>query len=264
MAVSRALFSTTGLFVVVTLVVAVGMVPRACAQGILACANGQQNGNLTYLNTHTSTWVTFGQAETPCMANSVTGLFSVSSFTYYLHIILRVPSPMQVLAYVLDATAGNSEMASIDVTALLPTTTTETPVTATFASPVALDPQHTYLLAFCAIQLATNDEFRTSINTSAGVSAMHLCTSQCTTSSGDWESIYEYAIQTSVVGTCPSPSPSPSPPMSGSPSPSPSIPGTPSPSASFTPDTRGSADRNDGLAARAVRFVLRLGTEFFH
>jgi hypothetical protein len=91
---------TTGLFIIIiiTLVVAMAMVPSTCAQGILVCANRQQNGNLTYLSPQ-RTWGRFGQAGTCCMGNSVTGLYLVTSFTYYLYINLHIPSPMQVSAY---------------------------------------------------------------------------------------------------------------------------------------------------------------------
>jgi hypothetical protein len=137
-----------GLFLVVTVVLAAAaMAPRAGAQLIQACDDGL-DGNIT--NSQYNGSFTF--RTNTCFANAITGLSSVTSFAYYLALYSGADAPLHATAIVIDEAARYIAVESIDISDLLPTTSggEAQAVTALFASPVALDPLRTYLLAFCA------------------------------------------------------------------------------------------------------------------
>jgi hypothetical protein len=199
-----------------------------------------------------------------CFANTVVGLSSITSFTYYL-ILDSAYASIPASAIIVDSTGGNRRaVASVNITDRLPTIEdTVQAVTATFASPVALDPQHTYQLAFCSYQTGAT-RVMYALQGSVEVNAALICfqdPAACTSASGEWYGV-SAILQTIISGGCassqsPSSSPSPSSSLSPSPSPSPSA----SPSASPSP-ARGGADRltpGKAFGAPAVRFLFGLG-----
>jgi hypothetical protein len=259
MPVHRTLLTAAALWLVVA--VASGMVPRACAQGIVACDDGQQNGNISYSGTNLNTGA-WGAYRLPCLANAITGLHSVTSFSYYVALAANY-APTQASGFIIDTSASNSPVASVNISHLLPTTAGEAQaVSAAFASPVALDPLHTYLLAFCATGEAAGANYSIAIG-GLEVRALQFCLGNCTTSSGEWQlASSPLVLITDIIGSCISASASPSPSASPTFPPPPRSP-TPSPSPS---PAKGSADRltpREALGAKAVRFVLELCTLLF-
>jgi hypothetical protein len=78
----------------------------------------------------------------------VRGLVQVTSFTYFFYYNSGVLTEAQ--AVVIDGWT-NTVVALVDITTLMPTTYHPTAMTATFASAVALNPLHNYLLAMCIL-----------------------------------------------------------------------------------------------------------------
>jgi hypothetical protein len=250
MAVSRTLLTA------LCLIVVAAMAPRARAQGIVACAEGQQNGNIS-CSSRMSSW---SFVALSCFANDIKGLRSVTGFAYQL--ALNDDVPAQALGLIIDATASNNEIAFVNITGQQPSGS-EGVVTATFASPVALDPQHTYLLAFCFTGVAAGSFVR--LGAGYDVNPAMSCTQDCTSPSGTWQRLSSsspYVLLTDIIGSCQAPSSSPSPSASQSPPPPRSPTPSPSPSPSPSP-AKGSADRLTPDEARAVRFVAGLCTLLF-
>jgi hypothetical protein len=263
------------------LVVVVAAAIGTAAQPIQACADGQSgNIDITYPS-FTVTRAAWGNRESAgCMANAITGLSSITSFTYYLKLETAY-APFTASAIVVNASSSASygAVASVDISQLVPTALFDVrAVTATFASPVALDPQRTYFLAICAY--APGDiRVGYSLQANREVTAEVYCTQDpetCTSASGLWVDSKD-VLKTIISGGCASPSPShtpsnsPTPSTSPSISPSPSFSPSPSPSNSPSPSAspspaRGSAERltpGKAFGAPAVRFLLGLRALFF-
>jgi hypothetical protein len=268
------------LFLVVFLAAA-AVAPLAGAQVIQAC-DGGLDGNVTYSQSYARTILSYNV----CLANAITGLRSITSFTYYLK-FYNSGTPIQVSAIIIDVTDSYSAVEAIDVSHLLPPGLSEQAVTASFASPVALDPLRTYYLAFCAYSSTGSSSlmFTTPLGQEAHVREYCYFGKGCTSPSTAqyWEEDAN-VILTDIVGSCqspPSPSTSPSAPPPGSPTPSPSpspspsaspslspspspSPSSASPSLSPSPSSASPAEKSnsdrltpgESFGARAVRFVL--------
>jgi hypothetical protein len=178
------------------------------ANEIMPCSGGSSGPTTVVLDQSIGALSSLNPEDIKCMANRVQGLSSISSFTYYaLHD--SGSGAITASGRVLDASAGYAVVASVDLTAQLPSTATSTAVTATFASAVALDPSHVYLLAICAGGTGSNAytvEFNQDV-----VNSMRYCYDpvDACTSDGAWGDVSIYNLKTSIDGSCPSPSTSP-------------------------------------------------------
>jgi hypothetical protein len=144
----------------------------------------------------------------PCISNRVTGYALLFGYMYYFSII-GLPTT-EAKAIVFD-TVTNTVVSSVDITTLMLMTVTVTGVTASFASPVVLDPSHNYLLTVCiehgAFNFAANnatDSFQVCVGTYA----------ECQAAGGVdcwYASESAVSLWTSISGSCTLPSPSPLP-----------------------------------------------------
>jgi hypothetical protein len=185
-----------------------------------------------------------GTTDRVCMANSVTGLSSLSSFSYAVAVFAAGTAGIQAAAIVINAEADNAVVASVDISALLPTTASQgyQNVNASFPSAVTLDPLVSYRLAFCLAAGNTGDRgylFGRITSPADSNQSSIQCTNtnpaECMAAAGVWlrsTTAFRVLIMKLIgeAAPCP-PSPSPSPSSSASPSPSASL----SPSAATTP-----------------------------
>jgi hypothetical protein len=174
-----------------------------------------------------------GQSSMTCLASTVTGLYSLSSFRYNLSVDSAVS--MTAMAHVVDVLANNAVIASVDISsqiaALVPST--DMSATATFASDVTLDPSGIYFLAFCATGASGADEYVKMRGFAESTSFSYYCNDEywpCPSTGDTWVAVFNYfnriTFALHIDGSCSppassTPSPSVSPSSLASPSPSP-------------------------------------------
>jgi hypothetical protein len=189
----------------------------------LACTGGL-TGSITYAKSFFGTFGWGGRSTRRCNSNSVRGLSALSSFTYYVTRDIEGPTTgilLMASAFIIDA-VDNSVVASVDISSQLwPVEFMPVPVTAKFASVVALDKLRTYRLAFCRTSERTNDLFNFEVveDATPNLGTTSYCDESpgetCPSGGGSWSpSSDTYIFKTIIAGGCTVPSVTPSPSVS--------------------------------------------------